>query len=404
MSFLKKEQIINSLDIGTSFIRVLTAKLGEDTKLQIIGVGQAMSNGLRKGVVIDIEETVKAINFAKDAAERASGIPIENAYVNLSGSHISANPSKGTVAVSRADGEVSKEDVERAINAAQAISLPLNREILQVIPRTFSIDGQSNIKYPVGMNGVRLEVDVLILEVSTPILKNLTKCVNQAGINILKFIPSPLAASQSILNKRQKELGAVLVDLGAGTTSLAVFEEGNILHLNVLPIGGAYITNDLAIGLKTSIDVAERVKLEYARKDQIDLSKISSEEEGIVSKEKIDNIIEARLSEIFTMVNKELKKIDRQKLLPAGVVLVGGGAKMANIIEMAKEYLALPVKIGCLPDLKSVTDEVLDPCFATAIGLILYGLDQEKTDKKTYFTGTHKLTNKFKKYLRAFLP
>jgi len=401
MSFLKKEQIINSLDIGTSFIRLITAKAGEDKKLQIIGMSQTTSNGLRKGVVIDIEETVKAINAAKDIVERATGIPVENAYVNLSGSHISAHPSKGTVAVSRADGEVSKEDVERAINAAQAISLPLNREILQVIPRTFSIDGQNNIKYPVGMNGVRLEVDVLIVEVSTPILKNLTKCVNQAGINILKFIPSPLAASQSILNKRQKELGAILIDLGAGTTSLAVFEEGNILHLSVLPIGNAYITNDLAIGLKTSIDVAERVKLEYAKKDQIDLSKISSEEEGIVSKEKIDHIIEARLSEIFTMVNKELKKIDRQKLLPAGVVLVGGGAKMANIIEMAKEYLALPVKIGCLQsDLKSVADEVSDPRFATAVGLILYGLEHEESDKKTHFG----LINKSIKILRNLLP
>lgn len=404
MSFLKKEQIINSLDIGTSFIRLITAKLGEDKKLQIIGVGQTASNGLRKGVVIDIEETVKAINVAKDITERATGIPIENAYVNLSGNHISANPSKGTVAVSRANGEVSKEDVERAINAAQAISLPLNREIIQVIPRIFSIDGQNNIKYPIGMNGVRLEVDVLILEASTPILKNLTKCVNQAGINILKFIPSPLAASQSILNKRQKELGAVLIDLGAGTTSLAVFEEGNILHLSVLPIGGAYITNDLAIGLKTSIDVAERVKLEHARKDQIDLSKISSEEEGIVSKERIDNIIEARLSEIFIMVNKELKKIDRQKLLPAGVVLVGGGAKMANIIEIAKEYLALPVKIGCISDLKSVADEVLDPRFATAVGLILYGLEHEESDNKTCFGNTHNFSNRLIKILRHLLP
>lgn len=404
MSFLKKEQIINGLDIGTSALRLVTAKYNEDKKLQIIGVGKTISSGLRKGVVIDIEETVKAINIAKDAAERASGIPIENAYVNLSGSHISAHSSKGTVAVSRADCEVSKEDVERAIDAAQAISMPLNREILKVMPRTFSIDGQNNIKYPIGMNGVRLEADTLILEASTAIIKNLTKCVSQANIDILDLVPSPLAASQSVLSKRQKELGVILIDIGAGTTSIAVFEEGNILHLAVLPIGGAYITNDLAIGLKTSIDVAEKVKLEHNQKDQIDLSKISDEEEGIVSKEKIENIIEARLSEIFAMINKELKKINRQKLLPAGAVLVGGGAKITNIIEKAKEYLALPVQIGCPADLKTVADEVLDPRFAVSIGLILYGLEQEKTDKKVYFAGTHKLTNKFKKYLRAFLP
>jgi len=199
-------------------------------------------------------------------------------------------------------------------------------------------------------------------------------------------------------------LGVVLVDLGAGTTSIAVFEEGNILHLSVLPICGAYITNDLAIGLKTSIDVAERVKLEYAKKDQIDLSKISMEEEGIILKEKIDNIIDARLSEIFTMVNKELKKIDRQKLLPAGVVLVGGGAKMANIIEMAKEYLALPVKIGSPTDFKSVADEVLDPRFATAVGLILYGLEHEESDNKTRFGNRHNFFNRLIKILRNLLP
>ncbi|MFH1392500.1 MAG: cell division protein FtsA [bacterium] len=399
MSFLKKEQIINSLDIGTSVIRLISAKHDEDKKLQIIGVGKAISSGLRKGVVIDIDETIKAIGAAKDAAERASGVPIESAYVNLSGGHITANPSRGTVAVSRADGEVSKEDVGRVINAAQAISLPLNREILRVIPQTFSIDGQNNIKYPVGMNGVRLEVDTLILEASTPIIKNLTKCIHQAGIDILELVPSPLAASYSVLNKRQKELGVVLVDLGAGTTSVAVFEEGNILHLSVLPVGGAYITNDLAIGLKTSIDVAEKVKLEYFKKDQIDLSKISDEEEGIVSKEKIHNIIEARLSEIFALINKELKKIDRQRLLPAGVVLVGGGAKMADIVEEAKEYLSLPAQIGHLPRLKSVADEILDPCFATAIGLILYGLENGKSDKKS-----NNLINKLKKCLQAFLP
>lgn len=403
MSFFKKAQIINGLDIGTSLVRLITAKADKDKELQIIGLGQAASNGLRKGTVIDIEETIKAISAAKDIAERASGVPIENAYVNLSGSHINARPSRGTVAVSRADGEVSKEDVERVINAAQTISLPLNREILKVIPQTFSIDGQNNIKYPVGMNGVRLELDALILEASTPIIKNLTKCINQAGIKIIDFVPSPLAASQAVLSKRQKELGVILIDLGAGTTSLVVFEEGNILHLAILPIGGAYITNDLAIGLKTSIDVAEKVKLEYTKKDQIDLSKISDEEEGVVSKEKINDIIEARVSEIFALVNKELKKINRQKLLPAGAVLTGGGAKMANIIEKAKEYLSLPARIGQPTDLKGIADEVLDPTFATAVGLLLSGLEQEGSDKEKTSVLSN-LSNKLKKYLRNFLP
>lgn len=405
MNFLKKEQIINALDIGTSSVRIVSAKQGQDSnKLQIIGVGYAQTSGLRKGVVVDIDETAGAIAIAKEMAERASGVPIESVYTTLEGSHIIAQQSRGTIAVSRADGEVSEEDVKRAIDASQAISMPLNREILQVISKTFAIDGQNHIKYPVGMNGVRLEVDVLILEASSPIIKNLTKCVAQAGIDILELVPAPLAASYSVLTKKQKELGVVLIDIGAGTTGLSVFEEGDILHLAILPIGGAHITNDIAIGLKTSVDVAEKIKLEYYKKDQIDLSKISEDEDGIYSKEKIDSIVRARLAEIFNMIEKELRKIDRQKLLPSGAVLVGGGAKMHNIIETAKEYLELPVQIGLPNNLEGVTEQVLDPGFATVIGLVLYAFSQDTKNTANYLPNLNQTTNKVKKWLRTFLP
>lgn len=404
MSFLKKTQIINAIDIGTSAVRAVIVKQDEGKSLKIIGIGQAVSNGLRRGMIIDIEDTVKAINAAKEIAERASGAPIEQAYINLSGDHIIARQSKGTIVVSRADGEVSKEDLERVIDSAQAIPLTLNREILEVIPRTFSIDGQNHIKCPIGMHGVRLEADVLLLEASSPIIKNLTKSVSQAGIEILDLIPSPIASAHSVLSKKQKELGTALIDLGAGTTGVIIFEEGDILHLSILPIGGASITNDLAIGLKTSIETAEKVKKEYHKKDQIDLAKFSSGEEGIVSQDKISNIIEARVSEIFGMINKELKKIGRQGLLPGGVVLVGAGAKMHNIIDLTKEYLSLPAQIGFPRSLAGLSDEVLDPSFATAIGLVLCAVENNKESSKLRLFKTDGMMAKIKKWTRAFLP
>lgn len=405
MTFLKKESNINALDIGTSAVRIVVAKQKPEGKLQILGVGQsACNNGLRRGIVVDIEETIQAIISAKEAAERAAGMPIESAYVSLEGNHILAHPSKGTVAISRADGEVSEEDVKRAIEAAQAISLPLNRQLLDIIPRTFSIDSQNNIKYPVGMNGVRLEVDALLLEAATPIMKNLTKCINQAGIDINKLIPAPLAASYAVLAKRQKELGVALIDIGAGTTGLIIFEEGEVLHTVILPIGSSHVTNDIAIGLQTSIDVAEKVKLDYYKKDKIDLSKISEDEDGTVLKEKIKSIIEPRLAEIFSMINKEFRAINRQKLLPAGVVLVGGGARMPNIVEIAKKYLELPVQIGCPSGLEGITDQVIDPSFAVAVGLIAYGLGDDSAVQKNYLPLINSAGNKIKNWLRAFLP
>jgi len=405
MNLAKRGKIINALDVGSGNIRVITGQTkGQDFDLHILGVGQVRSNGLRKGVVVDIEETSRAITEAKEKAEQASGLPIEHAYVALEGVHIAARPSKGTVAISRADGEVSEDDVQRAVSAAQAISLPLNREIIRVIPRTFTIDGQNHIKYPVGMSGVRLEVDTLILGGSSPIMKNLIKCVNQAGIDINELILAPLAASHAVLTKQQKELGVVLIDIGTGTTGLVVFEEGDLLHAAILPIGSGHITNDIAIGLKTSIDVAEKVKLEYHKKNQLDLSKISGDEEGIILKQKIHSIVEARLAEIFSMINKELKKLDRQKLLPAGAVLVGGGAKMQNIIDLAKRYLDLPVQLGLPSGLEGVTDEVIDPSFATAIGLLTCGLEQDNQKQKTYLPAISPALNKVKKWLRTFLP
>ncbi|MEK7067665.1 MAG: cell division protein FtsA, partial [Patescibacteria group bacterium] len=241
---MSKEKIIVGLDIGTCNTRVAVAQVRDGSLPQILGVGQAVSNGLRKGIVVDMEETIKSIKEAIRLAERVSGLEIERAFINVGGSHITCRANRGVIVVSRADGEISQEDKIRAMNTASAISLPPNREILHVLPRRFTVDGQEAIKDPVGMNGVKLEVDTLIVEGATPFIKNLLKCVKGAEIEEAGMMLSPLAASAAILNKRQKELGVLMLDLGGGTTGLTVFEEGDIMHCQILPIGGMHITND----------------------------------------------------------------------------------------------------------------------------------------------------------------
>jgi len=414
---MAREKIIIGLDIGTCNITAAVAQLKEGSaNAQILGVGRVPSTGLRRGVVVDIEETVKNIKEAAGLAHRMSGLPLEHAFVSIGGSHISCHASKGVVAVSRADGEISQEDKERAINAASAISVGPNREILHVLPRRFTVDNQDSIKEPVGMQGVRLEVDALIVEGATPFIKNLIKCIREADVDEDGLLLAPLAASRAVLNKRQKELGAMLLDLGGGTTGLTVFEEGDIVHCQILPVGSMHITNDIAIGLRTSVDVAEKIKLEYGsvalggvikkEKEMIDLKKLGGDE-GQASRHQVVEIIEARVNEILDLVNKELKRIDRAGLLPAGAVLVGGGAKMQGLVELAKEKLRLPVQIGRPQNLEGIVDQVDDPSFSTVSGLILAALgDEIKTESKRSFElpAIGPAYNKVKKWLKGFMP
>lgn len=412
-----REKIIIGLDVGTCNITVAVAQVKEGSaNVQILGVGRAVSTGLRRGVVVDIEETVKNIKEAAAGAERLSGVPIEHAFISIGGSHISSRQSKGVIAVSRADGEISQEDKERAVSAASAISVGPNREILHVLSRRFAVDSQNLIKEPVGMQGVRLEVDALIVEGATPFIKNLIKCVREADIYEDGLLLAPLAASRAVLSKRQKELGVMLLDLGGGTSGLAVYEEGDIIHCQILPVGSMHITNDIAIGLRTSVDVAEKIKLEYGfvaasssakkEKETLDLKKLGGDE-GQVSRREVGEIIEARVSEIFDLVNKELKKIDRAGLLPAGVVLVGGGAKLPGLVELAKEKLRLPVQIGRPQNLEGIAEQVDDPSFSTVCGLIVAALgDEIKSESKRAFAlpAIGPAFNKVKKWLKGFMP
>jgi cell division protein FtsA len=348
-----------------------------------------------------------------------AGLTVKNANVNIGGIEISFQNSKGVIAVGRADGEVTEEDLERVIQEAQNIALPLNKEIIYIIPKNYRLDDQENIKDPLGMKGVRLEMNALAIECSSGQVKNLTKCIHQSGIDINEIILESLAASAAVINRKQKELGVVLIDIGGGTTSIAVFEDGDLLHTSVLPVGAGHITNDIAIGLRTSIEVAEKVKLEFgnaisaeiSKKEEIDLSEVDSQESGTVFRYHVAEIIEARLEEIFSMVNKELKSIGKAGLLPAGAVITGGGAKLPQIQELAKNVLGLPAQIGFPVNLGGIMNKVDDPSFSTAIGLIIWNEDQKinsQKGSKKIFSGISKNTEdtvkKMKKWMEKFLP
>jgi len=388
---MSKKDIICGIDVGSSNIRTVIAQIiSAEEKPRIVGVGIMPSQGVRKGVIVDLEETVRSINESVEQAERGVGINVEHSIIGVGGSHIFSQYSKGVIAVGRADGEVAEDDINRVIGAAQAISIPPNKEILHIIPRDYSLDDQKNIKDPLGMTGVRLEVDAMIVEGSSPFIRNLTKCVEQAGISPDSLVISSLAASKAVLTKRQKELGVILIDIGGGTTSIAVFEEDDLLHVAAIPVGGNHITNDIAIGLRTSIEVAERVKLEYGnaspseigKKENINLSEIDSQEEGIVSRYHVAEIIEARLEEIFNLISKELRLIKKDKLLPGGAVLVGGTSKIPGTVDLAKNVLGLPAQTGFPIPLGGLVDKVDDPSFAVSVGLVLWGVENYQLGKK----------------------
>lgn len=406
-----QEEVYIGLDIGSTKVCCVVGLHEEGAATpSVIGLGIAPTNGMRKGVVVDVEETVSSITAAVDEAERISGINIDRATISIDGAHVSSLNSKGVIAVGRADQEITPDDLRRAEEAATAVHLPPNREILQLFPRSYTVDGQTNIKDPVGMNGVRLEVDTHIITGATPAIKNLNRAIYQAGIDIEGQILVPLAAARAVLNKRQKELGVAVVDIGGGTTGVAVFEEGDVLFSSVLPVGSGHITNDLAIGLRTNIDTAEKIKIKYikAHTGKINSTeKVRIEElEGddmVIQRRELTRIAGARLDEIFQMVREELRKVGKDVMLPGGVVLTGGGAKLPGIEEFAKEALRLPVTIGCPSDLSGISDRVNDPAFAAPVGLMLENMSYARIGDRTNLK-LGQTVEKIKKTLRNLLP
>lgn len=408
---MAKDRLSCGIDIGSTRVRVIIGALSDEggSVPNIIGVGSAPSLGVRKGAVVDVEETIKAITAAVEEAERMSGEPIDHAVVAIGGPTLVSQDSRGVIAVSRADGEILPEDVARVVEAAQAVSVPLNRKIVKVLPRSFSVDEQAGIKDPVGMAGIRLEVEAHIVTAMASNVKNLTRCVHQTGIDIDDLVPSHLAAAEAVLSRRQKDLGVVLIDIGGGSVSLAVFEEGTVLTTAVLPVGAAHITNDVAIGLRTSVDTAERIKVEFGTcrpsevsgNDTIDLSSISALDQQVVSRLQLAQIIEARLQEMFQMVREHLAHVGRDGLLPGGAVITGGGSKTAHIVDLAKDALGLPVQVGYPVELEGVVDKIDDPAYATAIGALIWG---SRSQRSASLGSRGHVVGAVKEWLKSFLP
>ena len=406
----KKEEYYVGLDIGSSKITAVVGEPDEEGVLSIIGVGVSHNTGIKRGIVTEIEETVSGISEAIEMAEGLSGSQIASATVNINGGHISSINSKGVVAVARADQEISKNDIVRAEDAAQAVQIPANKEIIHVIPRFFNVDNGEAVKDPLGMTGVRLEVETHLVAVSQQAVKNLTKCVTQAGVNIEDIVVSPLAAAKAVVTKRQRELGCVLVDMGATTTGITVFIDDSVLYTKVFPVGAASITNDIAIGLRTSVDVAEKVKLKYGfavsadvkETEKIDLSAIDINEEAVVMQKNVAEIIQDRLEEIFALIRDELRRINYDTLLPAGIIMTGGGAKLAGIDDLAKSFFKLPVNIGKPHSLGGLTEKIYDPMYSTAVGLLLYSFDESGNGSGSRTVST--IYGKVKDIFKVFLP
>lgn len=413
---MARDAFLAGLDLGSTAIRVVVGQRQPgDERLHILGAAEHPSEGITKGVVSSIEDAVSSISQALEKVERMTGIPLERACVGLSGTHIVSQDSHGVIAVARPDGEVREEDIERAVEAAQAVATPPNFEILHVIPRSFTLDNQRGIKDPVGMSGTRLEVDCQVIQGLSAQLKNLTKCVYRTSVDIEELVLSVLGSAEACLTKRQKELGVALVNLGGATTSLIVFEEGDVLHAKVLPVGAGHVTNDIAIGLRTSIDVAEKIKLTYGtalpsevgKREDVTLSEFDPNDNSVVSRHHVAEIIEARLEEIFSMVDKELKTVDRSVLLPAGIVFTGGGAKLPGLIELAKREFRLPAAIGLPLTITTAIDRVNDPTFTTAVGLALWSAGEEGKSgfglsSLTKFSSIPDVTRKIRGWFRNF--
>lgn len=399
---MSQRRIITGLDIGTTKICAIIAEVNDNEILDIIGIGTSPSVGLRKGVVVDIDDTVNSIESAIEKAERMAGIEVDSVYVGIAGSHISSMNSQGVVAITGEDKEITQEDIDRVIEASQIVAIPPEREILHVLPRGFVIDGCQKVKHPRGMSGVRLKVETHIVTGSITSIENLVKSVNKLGIDVEDVVLEPLAASESVLSNSEKELGVVLVDIGGGTTDIAIFKEGSIWYTAVLPVGGDHITNDIAVGLRTPIKNAEKIKIkdgsaladEVSEKEKIDVLTTSGKETKTVSRKLLCEIIEPRIDEIFSLVQQEIYESGYDGLIPAGLVVTGGASLMPLIPELASKKLDLPVRRGIpdkIDDLANFVDDNIysvgneevnisedsTAIFATGVGLVCYGSQQD---------------------------
>lgn len=381
---MSRERIITALDLGSHKVRAATLLITSE-ELKLIGWGESSARGIRRGQVIDAKEAVECIKEAVAAASKSGNVKISRLTVGLGGPHFKLMDSHGSVAVSRADGEISPADVERVLDSARAVSIPPNREIVHTIPLEYIIDGEEKIKDPVGLRGVRLELNAVLVLGSMPVLRSVRKAVEVAGLELEGWVYSPLAVSRAVLSKKQRELGVAAVDVGGATTSISIWEESELKYASVVPMGSGHITNDVAIGLRLAPEVSEKIKTEHgcslagsvSRREQVVLADWGLDN-LVVPKWELARIIEARAVEILDLVLEEFKKAGKANLLPAGVVLSGGGVRLEGMVELARKKLKLPVELGRVRDIKTDYPEFFNSDSATLAGILLYQYDHEK--------------------------
>ena len=385
MSKKTQQNLIVGLDIGTTKIVALVGEVDASGQVEIIGFGTHPSRGLKRGVVVNIEATVQSIQRAVEEAELMAGCHVQSVYAGISGSHIRSLNSHGIVAIR--DHEVEAADVERVIDAAKAVAIPADQKILHVLPQEFIIDNQEGIREPIGMSGVRLESRVHMITGSASAAENIVKCVQRCGLEVADVILEQLASSYAVLNDDEKELGVCLIDIGGGTTDIAVFTQGAIRYTGVIPIAGDQVTNDLAVALRTPTQAAEQIKINYAAalsqgisaREMIEIPGVGSSTSRSISRKVLAEIVEPRYDELFRLVQAELRRSGFEGLIPAGMVITGGASKLAGVVELAESVFRMPVRIGLPHNVRGIPEVTNNPVHATGVGLLLYGLEQQSS-------------------------
>jgi cell division protein FtsA len=411
---LEIEAILVALDVGTSKVVVLVGEVTNDGALDIIGKGTLPTTGVKKGLVNNIDQTVGSIHQAIEQAERLSGLRLEAAFVGVGGDHLESLNSRGTVAVSGAHREVTREDIERATEVARAVTIPSNREVLHVLPRDFTVDGQEGVKDPEGMSAIRLEVTTHIVHGSATALQNLTKCVRQAGVRPDELVVSSMASGEAVLSETERELGVAVADIGAGTTDIALYADGSPFYTGVVPLGGVNVTNDIAIGLRTNLGSAEQLKVRFGSaagrsSDPASQEPVEIVDDGVArpaTKSDVTEIIDARMRELLEKIGEEIGDNASAHRLPAGLVLTGGGAQLADIAELGRDVLDMPVRVASPEGVGGLTDHLLTPSYSTAIGLLLWAARVVTTEDLQRYEPPPRTQNwdRMRDVMRRFFP
>jgi len=407
-----RERVIVGVDVGTTKICALIGEVDHDNRINVVGVGTVPSQGLRRGQVVDIDEATTCIKAALHKTERISGYQIGTALVGIAGSHIESQNQRGVIALSPTSQEITQADVDRVVEAARSVHIPHNREVIHVIPREYIVDGQSGIRDPIGMSGYRLEVITHIVTGAVPAIHNLIRCVRNAGIDIDDLVLEPIASSAAVLSPSERGLGVALVDIGGGTTDIAVFHEDGILYTKVLPVGGNHLTNDLAVGLHTRYDAAEAIKLKYGHvlpetidtAQTVDVPTFEVGKTDQVSRRLVAEILEARAREMLEMVAEELTHSGFPGVLPAGIVLTGGSSELPGLVKLAEEILNTHVRIGVPTNVSGLVDSISKPAFATSVGLLEWGLRSVEAvvEAPSRSSGPQEVFRRFRGILRKF--